>query len=388
MKGIPLYIHIPFCRSKCSYCAFYSCVNHTKEDETLFFTELKNQIDTYMKMTGSHYCNTIYIGGGTPSLASNENLQDLFHFLEKYVHTDLDEFTMECNPEDVNSELIELLNNSDVNRISLGVQSFNDDVLNASGRITESSSVENAIRCINENWKGRFSIDIISGLPGQTIEEQRTDILKAINSGVDHISCYSLIIEEKTPIAENPDLLPDQESEDLMWDTCRENLIKNDFEHYEVSNFCKKSSESRHNLNYWNMNEYIGCGPGAVSMIYKKGIKRISNPHNLNNYLKGSSENWSVKEENIENSDFLFENYMMGLRTKKGINRKTFYRRFNVYPEELIKDTIVSAQDNTFVLSEKFLALNDDSRLFMNSLLMKISDELESFKIDFTINWP
>jgi putative oxygen-independent coproporphyrinogen III oxidase len=388
MKEIPLYIHIPFCRSKCSYCAFYSCINHTVKDEKNFLCELKKQISSYMELTESDLCNTIYIGGGTPSLISNENLSDLFHFLHQYISPEIEEFTIECNPEDVNFELIELLNRSDVNRISLGVQSFQDDVLKASGRKTDSKTVDKAIRCINENWKGRFSIDIISGLPGQTIEGQRGDIQKAIMSGVDHISCYSLIIEEKTPIADNPDLLPDQEDEDLMWDICRKKLLNNGFNHYEVSNFSKKGFESRHNLHYWKMNEYIGCGPGAVSMIYDDGIKRLSNPHDLNAYQKGFLSNWSVKEEIIEDLDFIFENYMMGLRTMKGIDRSTFLNRFNVYPEELIKETISSSEHDTFIITEEFLSLSDESRLFLNSLLMKISDELESLKIDFTVNWP
>lgn len=388
MRDVALYIHIPFCRSKCSYCAFYSCVNHSKLDETQYFRELKQQIFSMMKLSGAGSCSTIYIGGGTPSLAANNNLSDLFEYLSQFINENLEEFTIECNPEDVNPSFIELLNNSPVNRISLGVQSFQNHVLKASGRKTDSKTVDRAINCIRANWTGRFSIDIISGLPGQTLEGQKSDILKAISSGVDHISCYSLIVEENTPLAESTEVLPDGETEDLMWDLCREILINRGFEHYEVSNFCKKGFESRHNLHYWNMDEYIGCGPGAVSMIYDNGVKRISNPHNLCDYLKGTESRWSVDEELITNRDFIFENYMMGLRTAKGIRRKTFYKRFNRFPEELIKDTISFAEKNAFVKTEDFLALSDKSRLFMNTLLMRISDELESSKIDFTVQWP
>ncbi len=388
MKEIPLYIHIPFCRNKCSYCAFYSCINHSQDIEGRFIDELKKQISSYMTLTVSDTCNTLYIGGGTPSLLKNDNLKDLLNFLERYIGSNLQEFTIECNPEDINNEFIGLLNESSVNRISLGVQSFSDHVLKASGRIANSKSVDKAINCIRESWKGRFSIDIISGLPGQTAEGQKKDIEKAVNSGVDHISCYSLIIEENTPFSDDPKLLEDREDEDLLWDICRKALLRRGFEHYEISNFCKKGCESAHNLQYWKMNQYIGCGPGAVSMTGIDGIQRISNPHDLNVYLKGSSVNWSVQVEDISVKDFIFENYMMGLRTASGIDRREFHRRFSRYPEDFINMTILSSPEKTFKLTDKTLSLSENARLFMNSILMKISDELETLKIDFPVHWP
>lgn len=388
MKEIPLYIHIPFCRNKCSYCTFYSCINHTQDVEKKFIDELKKQISAYMKLTGSKLCNTLYMGGGTPSLMSNDNLKDLLNFLSRYIGTGMEEFTIECNPEDINDEFIDLLNNSHVNRISLGIQSFNDVVLKASGRLATTEMGKMAIDCIRRNWKGSFSMDIISGLPGQTAEGQKNDIVKAVNSGVDHISCYSLIIEENTPFSEDKTLLENREDEDILWDICRKNITNSGFEHYEISNFCKPGCESTHNLHYWKMNQYIGCGPGAVSMIGVDGIQRISNSHDLDAYLKGAPQNWSAWVEDISVEEFIFENYMMGLRTSRGIDRKEFKRRFFHYPEEFIINTIDSSSENTFLLSDTTLSLSESGRLFMNPILLKISDELETLIFDFTVQWP
>jgi oxygen-independent coproporphyrinogen-3 oxidase len=344
MKTIPLYIHIPFCRSKCSYCAFYSSVAYSLSNEKLVIEEIKAQTLFYMKRTGSDSFRTIYIGGGTPSMLSFEGLSSLFHFLSPFINTDLEEFTMECNPEDMTEEFLLFLNESPVDRISLGVQSFNQNVLELSGRAVKVMAIEKAINNIQKLWKGRFSIDIISGLPGQSPEGQKSDIIRAVKSGVDHISCYSLIIEENTPLFKNQELIPTEEDEELMWSICRDYLMDQDFHHYEVSNFSRSGCESLHNLQYWRMNEYIGCGPGAVSMIFNKGIKRINNPHGIQAYLKGEKSLWSTTEETIEPLDFLFENYMMGLRTEEGINRREFSRRFGLYPEFLIKETIKSVK--------------------------------------------
>ena len=388
MKKIPLYIHVPFCRSKCSYCAFYSCIHHTIDDEIQYLKELKLQIQYYMKLTRSDQFETVYIGGGTPSLLSSYILQELFTYLKTYIDGDLIEFTMECNPEDVSDDLILMLNNSPVNRISLGVQSFQNDVLNKSGRKSDDIIIHRAIEKIKTQWSGRFSIDIITGLPGQTVAGQLNDIKKAVESGVDHISCYSLIIEENTPMADNQDKLPDQDTEDQMWTNCHEYLLEKGFNHYEVSNYSKSGYESIHNMQYWSMNEYIGCGPGAVSMIFDNGIKRISNSHDFKAYLTGEENMWAVKKESIEPVDFLFENYMMGLRTRKGINREVFYNRFNKYPEELIASTIQSKPKDTFKLNKRTFSLKDESRLFMNPILMEIYDELAMNKSEIELNWP
>lgn len=388
MKSIALYIHIPFCRSKCHYCAFYSSTSYSEQIEEKLISEIKAQIIYYKKLTGSETFRTVYIGGGTPSMLSHRGLTDLVSYISNLSVKKPEEFTIECNPEDISEDFLKFLNKSPIDRISLGVQSFNNEVLKKSGRISDEKIINKAITDIKRFWKGRFSIDIITGLPGQTNEGQLHDIQRAVDTGVDHISCYSLILEEGTPLFLHQEIIPDEEDEELMWTLSHNYLIEHNFNHYEVSNYGRKGHESLHNLQYWRMNDYIGCGPGAVSMIYDNGIKRITNPHDIAAYLEGEKVLWSAKEEPIEKLDFLFENYMMGLRTEEGINRKSFLKRFGFYPEELIKTTLKTVKDNSYILSEESFSLTEESRLFMNSLLLKIYDELNGLKRPFSINWP
>lgn len=387
MKSIPLYIHIPFCRIKCGYCTFYSTPIDTPDLERRFIEELIEQISHYMTITGSSDFDTIYLGGGTPSSLSIDSLALLFNALSKWISLRTREFTIECNPEDVNPIFLQYLNEGPVDRISLGVQSFSDVVLRESGRRTTTQEVEEAIGLIKQHWKGRFSIDLISGLPGQTSQGQLNDIEKAVKAGVDHISCYSLILEEKTPVSHHP-LLPDSEEEDKQWKICRDYLIANGFSHYEVSNFALPGSESLHNMQYWQMNEYLGCGPGAVGMVRDGDIYRVTNPRNMEQWFEGKHMHWNCKKERISSADFLFENYMMGLRTEEGISRSRFKRRFNCYPDELISGTIMAMEEGTFNITEDNFTLSDEARLFMNPILIKISEELDDAPIDFEINWP
>ncbi len=386
MKSIPLYIHIPFCKRKCSYCSFYSSTEYSEELEKLFLSELYDQINYYMILTKSNFCKTIYIGGGTPSMISYSGLENLFDYLERFIDKSIAEFTVECNPEDITFGFLKLLKKSKVDRISLGVQSFNDEVLIKSGRKSNSYKIETAINLINQHWEGKFSIDIISGLPGQTFDSQLLDINKAVISGADHISCYSLIWDESTPLFKK--YSTDQELEDEMWDICNNVLQKNGFFNYEVSNYAKMGYESIHNYQYWQMNEYIGCGPGAVSMIKDNGIKRVNNTHNIIDYLKGKKNCWSSTDEMITPQEFLFENFMMGLRTTSGIDRKIFRNRFGIFPEKLLSKTIKKYSPDTFLIKTGNFALDLKSRLFMNSILMDVYDELFTLQSNIIINWP
>ncbi|MBB6478833.1 radical SAM family heme chaperone HemW [Spirochaeta isovalerica] len=387
MKSIPLYLHIPFCRSKCSYCNFYSIPLKDEKTENDFTDQLISQIIHQMKLTGSRSLKTVYIGGGTPSGLSHSALRRLLDFLRTKTNNGTEEFTMECNPEDVTEELIALLKDSPVDRLSLGIQSFNEIVLQESGRRTTVESIDTALDILRREWSGRLNIDIITGLPGQSAIGQISDMEKAVQSGADHISCYSLIIEENSPISNNP-LLPDSEEEENQWSLSREYLIDKGFNHYEVSNFAKTDSESLHNLQYWKMNEYLGCGPGAVAMFRNGSIQRYSNPPDLKLWLEGESSDWNASVEEISPGEFLFENFMMGLRTAKGIDKTEFIKRFSITPEEIIKDTIRSLPPGSFRFHDDCISLSDDMRLFMNPVLLKIREEIDKAGFDFPVSWP
>jgi len=387
MKSIPLYLHIPFCQSRCAYCNFYSTTPLDPKTEERFIDKLIKQIKYQMSLTGADCFKTIYIGGGTPSGLSIDSLQRLLHFLESGVNSHTLEISMECNPENITEELIDLLNKSPVNRLSLGVQSFNERILAESGRRTTSNQIVTALSILKKEWIGRLNIDMITGLPGQDKSGQLLDMEKAVESGAGHISCYSLIVEENSRIAAHP-LLPDGEEEDILWKISRDYLIEKGFNQYEVSNFCNEGEESLHNLEYWRMNEYLGCGPGAVGMYRDKDILRINNPPDIKLWWKGQSENWNISVEKVADRDFLFENFMMGLRTAEGMDRNTFSSRFGINPEEVISSTIERSPKNTFTNNGKNLSLSPEAMLFMNPILIRISEEIETKDFDFQVRWP
>jgi len=353
----------------------------------IFIEELVRQIEYQVAVTGTDCFKTIYVGGGTPSALSILSLQSLLSFLKTRVDGNTSEFTMECNPEDITLELIDLLNESPVNRLSLGVQSFDERILAESGRRTTTKQIESALSILQTEWKGRLSIDMITGLPGQDKSGQLLDLKKAVDTGAGHISCYSLIVEENSIIARHP-LLPNGEEEEILWNISRDYLLEKGFSHYEVSNFCLDGEESLHNLQYWRMNEYLGCGPGAVGMYRDKEIIRIINPHSLDLWGKGRAENWNTAVEKVPTRDFLFENFMMGLRTSEGIDKNLFHDRFNMNPEDVIPHTIESSSEGSFISERGRFSLSPDARLFMNSTLIRISEEIEGKDFDFPVRWP
>lgn len=387
MNLIPLYIHVPFCRKKCGYCTFYSTSCFTDQLQDQYTSELINQIHCYCKELSINGFSSIFIGGGTPSLLGRERLGRLLKGIDNYLGSYLQEFTIECNPEDLTEDFLHFLEQSPIDRISLGIQSFSDKVLQASGRHLSSKYIFQALERIDKIWTGRFSLDLISGLAGQTLEGQQSDIDRALEVKPDHISCYSLILDESVPIAKAPDL-PSEDLEGEMWELCRNAFLSAGYNHYEVSNFALPGQESLHNLEYWKMNPFLGCGPGAIGMVRSNGIYRISNPRNLNLWLKGQDKNWNIEREEISSKDFLFENYMMGLRTESGIDKDQFRKRFGSYPEEFIPQTIKKAREGTFIINDDNFKLEPSARLYMNPILLEISDELDDLNIDFTVNWP
>lgn len=384
---LPLYIHVPFCRSKCGYCTFFSVTSRSVDLYNRYIEELKSQINYFTGTYNVSTYKTVYIGGGTPSSLSLPSLESLLNYIDSSSEKRPEEFTIECNPEDMTEDFLNLLDNSPVDRISLGVQSFSPHVLEASGRNVSSGSIDCAIDLIKNRWKRRFSLDIITGLPGQTLKGQENDILRAVDTGADHISCYSLILDSSVPVSSSP-LLPGDEAEEEMWELSRTILINRGFSHYEISNFARPGKESIHNMEYWKMNPFLGCGPGAVGMVPGGKPVRMSNPASLNLWLEGKTGNWHMDRDIIEPAEFLFENYMMGLRTEAGIDRRSFIRRFGHDPEYFIPGTLRKSPETRFIINDKTFSLSAEARLFLNSILLEISDELEYSEIDFEVIWP
>ena len=383
-----LYIHIPFCKSKCEYCDFFSvpCGNKCIPDE--YVDALVQELDFRIKLYNVHRFSTVYIGGGTPSLLKITQLEKI---MQKVLSLGIpSEITMEVNPEDVTEELLVAMNNLGINRISCGIQVLNDEVLQSVKRRGCVESVFNKIELIKKSWNGIFSVDIISALPNQSKSDFLDGLKKIVSFEPEHISMYALTIEESTPLGkklQKGQLSYDFEAADEMWIAGRDFLINSGYCHYEVSNFAKDGFACEHNMAYWKLKNYIGIGAGAVGTIYSDRTVRWSNSTKLDSYISFWNKNLSdikIDElcniQSVENIDFniqVFEYFMMGLRTSYGICKEEFEARFNIpIPEKFIK--IFNEWEQKKMCQKKvsfnktYYSLNSSGLLLLNEFLTEL----------------
>ncbi len=323
-----LYIHIPFCASRCIYCDFYST---TSRNRSLFITQLLKEMKeasqgTIFPQDALHSIRTIYIGGGTPSQLSSIELQTLVNGLEQHFDLqDIEEFTIELNPEDVNTAYTRELP-SQINRISMGVQSFVDEELQLIRRRHNSQRPIEAFQVLRQNGYQNISIDLMYGLPNQTLNSFEYSIDKAIALHPEHISAYNLTIEDGTPLNQLYDgtslhsnghiyPIPDENICNEMNTLLRHKLNEAGYIQYEISNFALPGFASKHNSSYWNSSPYLGLGPGAHS--YDGHNHRWWNEPDLDAYLKGQQK---IGEEFLSELDLYNERIMLSLRTRIGIN--------------------------------------------------------------------
>jgi oxygen-independent coproporphyrinogen-3 oxidase len=303
-----LYIHIPFCERKCSYCAFYSVVSRNREQQKQFFQSLEKELQN---LPPDFSPETIFIGGGTPTAP---DFQTLEKFLPSLGRFSPQEFSCEVNPGTVDAAKLTLLKRSGVNRLSIGVQSFNSQCLETLGRIHTAEQAEAAFRLARAAGFENISLDLIFGVPGQTMEMLESDLDRALALDPEHIAIYNLMYEEGTPLTNlNPQKL-DEELEREMYDHIRARLKAAGFVHYESSNFAKPGFECRHNLLYWNGGEYLGLGPAAHS--HWKGV-RWANVSDLDDYCANGPRR--EFEEQLDPEAKERETLVMGLRQLAGI---------------------------------------------------------------------
>ncbi|MBQ1972151.1 MAG: radical SAM family heme chaperone HemW [Treponema sp.] len=383
-----LYIHIPFCKSKCEYCDFFSvpCGNKCIPDE--YVNALLQELDVRIKLYNVHRFSTVYIGGGTPSLLKPIQLEKI---MKKVLSLGIpSEITMEVNPEDVTEELLVTMNNLGINRISCGIQSLNDEVLRCVKRRGCVENIFDKIELIKKTWNGIFSVDIISALPNQSKSDFLDGLKKIVSFEPEHISMYALTIEESTPLGkklQKGQLCYDFEAADEMWIEGRDFLINSGYVHYEVSNFAKDGFACEHNMAYWKLKNYIGIGAGAVGTIYSDRTVRWSNSTKLDSYISFWNKNLSdikIDElcniQSVENIDFniqVFEYFMMGLRTSYGICKEEFEARFNMpIPEKFIK--IFNEWEQKQMCQKKvsfnktYYSLNSSGLLLLNEFLTEL----------------
>lgn len=334
MDRFGIYVHIPFCKSKCKYCDFisFSCMEGKIEK---YFDVLIKEIESKKDCTNKEI-TTIYIGGGTPSVPDSKHIVKVINTIKKLFKISKDcEITIEVNPGTVTKEKLIDYKNAGVNRISIGLQSTSNRILNLIGRIHSYEQFLNTYNLAKEVGYNNINIDLMLGIPTQTESELVDSLEKVIKLNPNHISIYSLIVEENTEIQrliDNKELeLPDEATERKMYWKTKKVLEKKGFKQYEISNFAKKGYESKHNLDCWNQEEYIGMGIAAHSYINRK---RFSNIDNIDKYIENENnleKNIIVNE--IQNREEQAKEFMMiGLRKIDGISISEFEKKFRINP--------------------------------------------------------
>ncbi|EJT5926678.1 TPA: oxygen-independent coproporphyrinogen III oxidase [Clostridium perfringens] len=369
MDKISLYIHIPFCAQKCLYCDFPSFArkDHLRK---AYIEALNKEIISLREKHNNLEINTIFIGGGTPSVLESDELECLLKEVAKLNMAKDIEYSMECNPGNLTEEKLEVMKKYGVNRISMGLQAKQDNLLKGLGRIHNYKTFKENFLLAKKVGFNNINVDLMFGLPNQRLNEWEETLREIISLEPAHISAYSLIIEEGTAfynLYENDKLkLPTEEEERKMYHLAKKILEENGFNQYEISNYAKEGKECRHNLAYWNMDNWIGVGSASASYMDGKRIKNISS---VEEYINSINEKGEAIEEIINNSknDNMEEFMFMGLRKINGIDENEFKNRFsmninNVYGEiinKYIDEGLLIRESGRIFLSEKGIEISN-----------------------------
>jgi oxygen-independent coproporphyrinogen III oxidase len=349
-KDTALYVHIPFCKQKCLYCDFPSFAG--KESSMLNYTKaLCKEIDSKINKK----IKTIFIGGGTPTYLSLECLGLLKKSLDRLNKAEEVEFTIEGNPDSFTREKLKLFKEMGVNRLSIGLQAFQDSLLKTLGRAHNLKQFLAAFNSARELGFQNINVDLMFGLPNQTLKDWKETLEKVTELQLEHISAYSLIIEEGTPFYKMDSMdklkLPEEEQEREMHEFAISFLKSKGYIQYEISNFSKKNFECKHNLTYWNLEDYFGCGSGAHS--YLEGV-RYRNAEDIEKYICMMEENKNACIEEYRNSkeDDMEEFMFMGLRKLQGISEEEFAERFKVPINEVYYNVINKFTNRKLLIRE------------------------------------
>jgi len=357
------YIHIPFCDTICSYCDFCKFV---KNDEWVYkyLDSLSNEIKSKYK---GEILETLYIGGGTPSSLDINQLSKLFGIIKILNKSKNIEFTFECNIENINEEKLKILYENGVNRLSIGVQTFNNKFLKYLNRNHDEKIIEEKINLAKKIGFKNINIDLIYALKDQTIEDLEYDIDKFLELDITHISTYSLIIEPHTMLYINSENNINEDLDYEMYQTIIKRLESNGYKHYEVSNFAKEGYESKHNLTYWNNNKYYGFGVGASGYIDNI---RYDNTRSINEYLKG---NYVLDSHKLDINETIENEFILGFRKIDGIEKKSFYKKYNKdiksidIVNKLLKENKLLENEKNIYINPKYIYVSNDILVeFMN----------------------
>ena len=438
LESVAVYVHIPFCRTRCHYCAFYLETGFSPRVLRETVSGIVLEAREWMRRLGNPRIRTVYLGGGTPSVIPPAELErfltELFDALgvagsnaDSGSHGGAarsdgagpgsnvegpgstaaapgsnnapvdgrrppEEITIEANPESVTDAFLDALRRSGVDRISLGVQSLCDRELALLGRRSDAPTAREAIRRLERDWNGRWSADFIVGIPGQDAEEVSAQLDELADRGAEHLSLYGLTVEPHTALEQavrrGSLRMPDRDEHEMLWTAARSRAVRRGYRQYEVSNFALPGAESRHNRVYWRLDPYLGLGPGAVSTlpVVVSGRPRALRLTGGNIFAYQSVHRGTLAHdiELIDNISFLFEHFMNGLRTAEGVSMQRISERFGVDPEHLCARLHRSwrgfAQRDRRTDPTRTLRLRDSAREVVDSHLAELLDSLEGWE--------
>ncbi len=368
---ISLYVHIPFCGKKCLYCGFYSTVYTTKIADQ-FLAALRQEAAGLQPAVQDRTVSTIYIGGGTPTVLSDNQIEKLLDIIRNHFSFSGDvEFTIEANPNTVTKEKLSLWQKGGVNRLSLGIQSFSDEILQALGRIHNSSQAIAALRLAKTMGFSSIAMDLMYGIPGQTKEQWSATLGRAVKENPDHISVYALSLDEGSAYLRETEagrlVLPEDDRTAEMYEKAVNVLAEAGYSRYEISNFSRSGHECRHNLNYWMRGQYLGMGPGAWSFL---SGKRYANVADIAEYCSRLSRGVPVvaDSEIPDRDEEARETAFLRLRTMKGLDLAWFgdtfggavLNRLETSLAPLLEAGLLETRQRRLILTERGILLSNE----------------------------
>ena len=373
--NLALYFHIPYCKQKCPYCDFNSYNNGINKD---FVTALKEEIGIKSKNIDQYQIGSVFFGGGTPTTLSSFQITDILNFcFNKFSIKSDCEVSIEANPGTIDYQYLKLLRNKCFNRLSLGCQSFNDDLLKKIERIHNCDEIFQSISAARKTGFKNISLDLMFGLPGQSFEIWEETLQSATQLKPTHLSVYNLTIEKETPFYDQLRkgilILPSEELQSKMYKRAVEYLSQAGYIHYEISNFSVKGYECRHNKVYWNNNEYVGFGPGAASYLNGTRSKNILSPEKYIETLLEKKEIPLFEKETLDQKKSMWETLMLGLRMVKGINLSDFEKRFGKTLDSELDEKIRKLRNEHFLeYNDKKLKLTRKGILYSNEVFVEL----------------
>ena len=376
-KKLGIYVHIPFCKSKCEYCDFYSIGGgRDKRLTDDYLQTLADHIKEAGLLAPDYIVDTVYFGGGTPSFFGADNLEKILDEIHRHFRLSSEaEITAEANPDSITLPGLRRMLRAGFNRLSIGVQSDDDEMLRKLGRPHNFQQAKQAVELARKAGFANISLDLMYGLPNQTVAQWKETILQIISLRPEHISCYGLKVEENTPLWNYRDCanLPDDDTQAQMYLEAAKLLEEYNYAQYEISNFAKKGFYSRHNMKYWTGGEYLGFGPTAASDF---GGRRFTIVRDLKKYIQGIAKEEAVLSENeeIPMRERAGEYLMLRLRTAEGIRREEYEKQFLLSFDPLEEDLNRFAEHGLAEKVGKRWRLTPRGWLVSNRIILKLLD--------------